>query len=150
MDSDESDRYSVNEHEETYPTHEPEDNRQRSYQRMHCSLCEMDTTHKQEAEGEPWDCTNKPNCGEVISAQKIDYVKVHDRLKELADDPVNHPSHYTSGGIEVIDAIEAWELDFRLANVVKYVARAGKKDPTKTKQDLEKARFYLDRAISRL
>lgn len=65
------------------------------------------------------------------------------------DDPVNHPSHYTRGGIEVLDAIEAWELDYHLANVVKYVARAGHKDPAKLLEDLQKARFYLDRRIQR-
>lgn len=62
-------------------------------------------------------------------------------------DPVNRPAHYTSSGIETIDAIEAWDLDYRLGNVVKYVSRAGKKDPAKTVEDLRKARWYLDRAI---
>lgn len=65
-------------------------------------------------------------------------------------DSVNHPSHYTSGGIEVIEAIDAWKLDFALGNAVKYIARAGKKDPAKTLEDLKKARWYLDRAISKL
>lgn len=65
----------------------------------------------------------------------------------MTHDPVNHPSHYTAGGVEVIDAIEAWDLGFCLGNSVKYIARAGKKDPAKTKEDLEKARWYLDRAI---
>lgn len=63
-----------------------------------------------------------------------------------APDPVNHPPHYKAGGIEVIDFIEAKDLNFRLANVVKYVSRAGKKnsDPV---QDLEKAAWYLKREI---
>lgn len=63
---------------------------------------------------------------------------------------VNHPSHYAGGGIEVIDAIEAWRLGFHLGNVVKYVARAGLKDPGATIEDLEKARWYLTRKIDRL
>jgi hypothetical protein len=63
-------------------------------------------------------------------------------------DPVNSPSHYVLGGIEVIDAIEAWGLGFRLANVVKYVARAAHKG--KQLEDLRKARWYLDREISKL
>lgn len=66
-----------------------------------------------------------------------------------ANDPVNHPSHYTDGRIEVIDFIEDKRLNFHLGNTVKYVARAGKKDPSKAVQDLEKARWYLDREISR-
>lgn len=63
---------------------------------------------------------------------------------------VNHPSHYRTGGIEAIDVIEAWQLGFCLGNAVKYIARAGKKDPAKTVEDLEKARWYLDRHIATL
>lgn len=64
-------------------------------------------------------------------------------------DPVNNPSHYTMGGIEVLDAVEAWQLDrdAYLFNAIKYIARAGKKDPAKYLEDLKKARFYLDRRI---
>lgn len=65
-------------------------------------------------------------------------------------DPVNHPPHYVLNGIEVIDAIEAWGLGFCLGNTVKYVARAGKKNPATTVEDLKKARWYLDREIARL
>jgi hypothetical protein len=61
---------------------------------------------------------------------------------------VNHPSHYNSGKIEVIDAIEDWHLGFHLGNAVKYIARAEHKG--KTIEDLQKARWYLDREISRL
>jgi len=64
-------------------------------------------------------------------------------------DAVNSPKHYNSGGIEVIDAIEAWKLDFSLGNAVKYIARSGKKDPNKTKEDLEKAIWYIKRYINR-
>lgn len=65
-------------------------------------------------------------------------------------DPVNHPSHYTDGKIEVIDFIEDKNLGFHLGNAVKYIARAGKKDPEKTVQDLEKAKWYLERKIEQL
>lgn len=67
------------------------------------------------------------------------------------DDSVNHPSHYTSGNIEVIDAIEDWNLDtdFYLANCIKYIARAGKKDSTKFIEDLKKAQWYLNRKIQK-
>lgn len=66
-------------------------------------------------------------------------------------DPVNHPSHY--GGdttYEAIKVITAWELGFDLGNVTKYVARAGKKDPSKELEDLRKARFYLEHRINQL
>lgn len=65
-------------------------------------------------------------------------------------DPVNHPDHYNTGKIEVIDFIEDQLLNFNLGNVVKYTARAGRKDPSKTVEDLKKAAFYLDREIKRL
>ena len=63
------------------------------------------------------------------------------------NDPVNHPSHYTSGKIEVIDFIEDQQLNFHLANALKYICRAGKKNPEKTKEDLEKAVWYIQRYI---
>ena len=62
-------------------------------------------------------------------------------------DPVVHPHHYTFGGIEVIDAIEAWSLGFHLGNVVKYVARATHKGSYL--EDLRKASWYLQREIER-
>lgn len=70
------------------------------------------------------------------------------RPEQKKDDPVNHPAHYTEGGIETIDFIEAKHLGFCLGNVVKYVVRAGKKDDQL--QDLKKARWYLDREIASL
>ncbi len=66
------------------------------------------------------------------------------------NDPVFHPSHYTDSDVEPIVAIEAWGLGFNLGNSVKYIARAGKKDPEKTLEDLKKSRWYLDREIANL
>lgn len=69
-------------------------------------------------------------------------------------DMVSHPSHY--GGednvYEVIKVCEAWGLNYDayLFNVVKYVARAGKKIKEKEIEDLKKALFYLDRKIKNL
>lgn len=63
------------------------------------------------------------------------------------NDPVNHPAHYTSGPIEVIDIIEGFGLGFHLGNVVKYVLRSPRKG--NEIQDLEKARWYLDRMIEK-
>lgn len=61
---------------------------------------------------------------------------------------VNHPSHYLkNSGYEVIDVIEAWDLGFSLGNAIKYIARAGKKDPNKYREDLEKAMWYIQRHI---
>ena len=60
---------------------------------------------------------------------------------------VSHPSHYNQG-IEAIDIIESWDLNFSLGNAIKYILRS----PYKGKQieDLEKARWYIDREINRL
>ncbi|MBQ1509357.1 MAG: DUF3310 domain-containing protein [Selenomonadaceae bacterium] len=66
-------------------------------------------------------------------------------------DPVNHPSHYTEGHrIEVIEFLEDWMLPFHLANCIKYICRAGRKDPAKKREDLEKAAWYLERYIALL
>ena len=65
-------------------------------------------------------------------------------------DSVNHPSHYTDGKIEVIDFIEQKNLNFHRGNAVKYIARAGKKEPAKEIEDLEKAVWYLQREIEKI
>lgn len=72
------------------------------------------------------------------------------------NDQVNSPSHYTSGGIETIDFIEAKRLNYNLGNAVKYITRAGVKfrvDKNATEariEDLEKAIWYLQREIKTL
>lgn len=71
--------------------------------------------------------------------------------RTLSSDSVSHPAHYAEGwsnGAEVIDLTE--HLSFCAGNVVKYVCRAGRKDPDKYVEDLEKARWYLDREIERV
>ena len=62
---------------------------------------------------------------------------------------VKNPDHYggASNPYEAIKVIENWNLDFHLGNTVKYISRAGKKDPSKEIEDLKKAMFYLDRRI---
>jgi hypothetical protein len=78
-------------------------------------------------------------------------------IKEIIEKPkdaVNHPNHYggENNTYEVIKVCEAWglDLDAYLFNVVKYVARAGKKDKKKEIEDLKKAEFYLRRKIQNL
>lgn len=66
------------------------------------------------------------------------------------NDVVNHPSHYTDGKIEVYDFIEDKGLNFHRGNAVKYIARAGKKNPAKEVEDLKKAVWYLNREIQRM
>lgn len=68
------------------------------------------------------------------------------------DPSVDHPDYY--GGMEnpyeAIKVIEAWGLDFCLGNTVKYISRAGKKDPAALMQDLQKAEWYLRRRIEQI
>ena len=61
---------------------------------------------------------------------------------------VNDPDHYggENNPYESIKVIEAWELNFHLGNVVKYISRAGKKSENSI-EDLKKAEWYLSRYV---
>lgn len=65
-------------------------------------------------------------------------------------DLVNHPPHYTShpSGIEAIQITR--HMNFNVGNAIKYLWRAGLKDPQATIQDLQKAVFYINDEIKRL
>lgn len=67
---------------------------------------------------------------------------------------VNHPEHYGGEGnpYEVFKIAEGTGLDkdAYLFNVLKYIVRAGKKDPNKEIEDLKKAQVYLQRRIDNL
>lgn len=84
----------------------------------------------------PCNCVLAPN-----------YKKIIDGVVET----VNHPSHYGGDTVyEVIKVIKAWKLGFSLGNAVKYIARAGRKDPAKTIEDLKKAIFYINDEIAEI
>lgn len=68
----------------------------------------------------------------------------------LPIDNVRHPAHYTTGKIEVKDFIADKDLNYFRGCVVKYVVRAGLKDPEKTIEDLEKAKTYIEFEIERI
>ena len=76
----------------------------------------------------------------------------NEKNKKTLDDKVNHPSHYTYGEIEVINFIEQVtkdykpELAFAIGNAIKYISRANHKNG---KEDLDKARWYLNRAFEK-
>ena len=65
-------------------------------------------------------------------------------------DSINHPSHYTDGGIETIDFIEAKKLNYNCGNATKYISRAGKKDKAERAVDIAKAIWYLQRELDTL
>lgn len=68
--------------------------------------------------------------------------------REARSDPLN-PEHYKAGGLEAIDVIEGFGLGFCLGNTLKYLLRHGRKAGAPAIEDLEKARWYLDREIAR-
>ena len=76
----------------------------------------------------------------------------NEETKKTLDDKVNHPSHYTYGDMEIIDFIEQVtkdykpELAFAIGNAIKYISRANRKNG---KEDLDKARWYLNRAFEK-
>ncbi len=85
---------------------------------------------------------------------RVGKTKIGGKKMMESKEMVNHPEHY--GGkeniYEVVKVCEAWGLDkdAYIFNVVKYVARAGKKDTDKELQDMKKALWYLNRKIERL
>ena len=90
---------------------------------------------------------------QAMLAQKMgvpveDYAKLHGEVVGVAPDPVNNPAHYTAGGIETFDFIEAKKLGYNLGNVVKYITRSGLKG--NHLEDLRKAHWYLTREINTL
>ena len=97
-----------------------------------------------------WQVNNKTKTLFPEAVQRAKDILENSNIKEM----VNGPQHY--GGIdnpyEVIKVCEAWGLDkdAYLFNLVKYVARAGKKDPKKELEDLKKAIFYLERKVKNL
>lgn len=100
----------------------------------------------------------EPEFGDGGWSQYVEYVKQQEgtvmtveRKKEFVNDPINNPSHYAEGRkYEPIHVIRDWNLNFSLGNAVKYISRAGRKDPTKTIEDLKKAIFYIQNEISAL
>jgi hypothetical protein len=81
--------------------------------------------------------------GDILSSY-LDSLPEADPLQAI-----NHPQHYggAENTYEAIKVIEAWELGFCLGNVIKYISRAGKKG--NRLEDLEKAKWYLNREIEK-
>ena len=79
-------------------------------------------------------------------AQARGEVQAH--VTKITTDMVNHPPHYTAGGIETIDFIEAKKLGYNLGNVIKYITRSDLKGDKL--ENLEKAQWYLTREIQRI
>ena len=99
------------------------------------------------AKPEDWDRAAK-------NAKAVETKAIYAQMaeEEQREDLVNSPRHYTSGSIETIDAIKAAlspseYRGFLKANCLKYIWREGKKS-NKSKEDLLKAKWYLERLLS--
>lgn len=124
-----------------------------------CVLRGENWTHK-------YECSTGGNCLAIFKTDETELNKALELIGSHRDDkktktpnqireangldPVNCPAHYTDGKIEVIDYIEDKKLGFCLGNAIKYISRAGKKDPTKEVEDLNKAIWYIKRRIKEI
>jgi len=88
---------------------------------------------------------NCNNCGCQVHTSRLP-----SNVCEKCEDVIKFPKHYNATEIQPIDVIEKWNLGFHLGNVVKYISRAGIKDPNKKIEDLKKANWYLSRYIESL
>ena len=70
------------------------------------------------------------------------------KVKDRSNESVDHPDHYQGQGIEVIDIIDSFELDFYRGNIIKYILRADKKQ--NEIEDLKKAKWYIDKLIQKM
>lgn len=87
-------------------------------------------------------------CGNYFMINELHTCPIKPSLANLANrDNVNHPSHYNDGKIEVIEFIEDKSFSYHRGNAIKYLARAGKKDPNTKIEDLKKAIWYIQREI---
>ena len=83
----------------------------------------------------------------------IAYDHVYKNMNENVPDMVNHPQHYTQGGIECIDALKAATVGKRgieavcVANVIKYLWRYEEKNGI---EDVRKAKWYIERLLREL
>ena len=78
-----------------------------------------------------------------------------EEVEKKSEDMVNHPSHYTSGGVECIDAITSALSSYEdsvdswlVGQVIKYLWRAPLKG--KYEEDIKKAQFYLNRLVEKI
>jgi hypothetical protein len=68
----------------------------------------------------------------------------------MTTDPIDHPPHYNQNGVEVINVVEAFALNFNRGNALKYLLRAGKKPGANELVDLQKSRWFITREIDLL
>lgn len=104
-----------------------------------CSVCHGHGYTKG-APGAPWEKVDCPTCAKVTAVY----------VPPPTEERVNHPKHYNlhPSGVECIAIVE--HMTFNVGSAVKYLWRAGLKGAAPTAEDLQKARWYIDREIERL
>lgn len=105
--------------------------------KINCGVCELDKIR----EG----CNN---CGQAFISWL--YSEAEPEKGKHKSELVNHSDCHNNGKIEVIDYIKDKGFDFCLGNAVKYISRAGEKDPEKESEDLQKAIWYINQKIEQI
>jgi len=129
-------------------------NRERIAKALKVSLDELESTEfpcwcnlpKMDTERRCVDCGSRVPQGAQVQRGEMPHENGPSLRSTIARrklDLVNHPPHYTTGKIEVIDFIEDQDLPYHLANAVKYIARCRHKGTEA--QDINKAIWYLQR-----
>lgn len=91
--------------------------------------------------------------GIILKMKLANTGKTMEVVGRLTMNNINHPSHYMSGEIECIDALEAATEGltggeaFCTANAIKYLWRWKRKNGA---EDLQKAKWYIDRILAKL
>ena len=132
------------------PVDAPEEEQENEEQEIYELVEIMENSSEPDSEGAAVEKSSEPehiSCSEEAPHREAEVANHREAVDHR--EAVNHPAHYNIGGIEAIDVIEAWDLNFCLGNVLKYIARAGHKTFTDAGilEDLKKARWYLDREI---
>ena len=101
------------------------------------------------------DCAECPfeninsTCQALTPSQNIEIANkyLNKNNETISTDKVNHPGHYNTGTIEVIEVIEDWKLNFNLGNAIKYIGRCEHKN--NKEEDIKKAIWYLERELKK-
>ena len=108
----------------------------------------IEELNKEDAPYKKFSKTLEPLTDELVNDfEKLDKPRMEVDELAVRNDLISHPEHYRPGVYEAINVIRAWELNFAMGNALKYICRAGRKDPETEIEDLRKAIFYLQSQI---
>lgn len=106
-----------------------------------------DNSHKKQEECPTLMIKRPPEGNPFYDNAAAPVQETENKTSKSNEEAINHPFHYNTGKIEVIDYIESLGLGvgFNLGNAIKYLSRAGHKIKNSEKQDVEKALWYIKR-----